>query len=315
VLSTPEQRDLATRLTAGLGSAAAGIFAEATMHTPVEVSDRAAAVARDVAADCTVAIGGGSTIGLGKAIALRTGLPQVAVPTTYAGSECTPIIGETAGGVKKTKRTATVVPLAVVYDPELTLTLPARSSGMSGLNALAHAAEALYSPQVSPLLLEVAAEGIRAFGRSLSRIVEQPSDLGARSEALYGAWLCGTCLAGSTMAIHHKICHVLGGSFDLPHAETHALVLPYAFAFNRPAVPDAARRLADALEAKDPVDALFGLARDVDAPDSLAELGMPRSGIDRAVDLLLTDSYWNPRPLTKPDLRELLAAMYDGSGP
>src|SRR5436190_14950893 len=275
VLATPEQRGDADALGELLGPAAVGVLAEATMHTPVEVSDAAAARARDLSADSTIGIGGGSTIGLGKAIALRTGLPQVAVPTTYAGSECTPIIGETANGEKKTQWNPVVVPAAIVYDPELTLTLPAKSSGMSGMNALAHAVEALYSPERSPLLAELASEGIRALARALPRVVDTPSDPNARADALYGAWLCGTCLATSAMALHHKICHVLGGLFNLPHAETHALVLPYVIAFNKPAAAEAMERLAGALAADDPVAAVFDLAGAVGAPRSLAELGMP----------------------------------------
>ena len=313
VLSTPEQRADSEALAAALGSAAVGVFAEATMHTPVDVSDAAATQARDLRADGTVAIGGGSTIGLGKAIALRTGLPQVAVPTTYAGSECTPILGETANGVKKTQRAPVVVPAAVLYDPELTLTLPARSSGMSGMNALAHAVEALYSPDRSPLLAELAAEGIRALARALPRIVDAATDLPARTDALYGAWLCGTCLATSSMALHHKICHVLGGLFNLPHAETHALALPYVVAFNGPAVPEPMERLGAALGSDDPVAAIFDLADAVGAPRSLAELGMPKDGVEAVADLILADRYWNPRPLSRRELRSLVHAMYVGS--
>jgi alcohol dehydrogenase class IV len=313
VLSTPEQRDDAEAVARLLGPAAIGVLADATMHTPVDVSDAAAGHARELRADCTVGIGGGSTIGLGKAIALRTGLPQVAVPTTYAGSECTPIIGETADGKKTTQRDPVVVPWAIVYDPELTLTLPAKSSGMSGMNALAHAVEALYSPERSPLLAELAAEAIRALARALPRVVEEPADRAARADALYGAWLCGTCLATSAMALHHKVCHVVGGLFNLPHAETHAVVLPYVVAFNKPATKDAMNRLGAALEADDPVAALFELAATVGAPRSLAELGMPQAGVDAAVDLILADRYWNPRPLTRPAVEDLVRAMHEGS--
>jgi maleylacetate reductase len=313
VLSTPEQRSDADELAKTLGPAAVGVLGDAMMHTPVEVSDAAAARARELRADSTIGIGGGSTIGLGKAISLRTGLPQVAVPTTYAGSECTPIIGETANGKKTTQRNPVVVPAAIVYDPELTLTLPAKNSGMSGMNALAHAVEALYSPERSPLLAEFASEGIRALAQALPRVVETPSDRDARADALYGAWLCGTCLAASAMALHHKICHVVGGLFNVPHAETHALVLPYVIAFNRPAAAEAVARLAAALGADDPVVAVFDLAGAVGAPRSLAELGMPEDGIDAAVDLILADRYWNPRALIRPEIERLVQTMYDGS--
>ena len=313
VLSTPEQREDAEAVAELLGSAAVGVLPEAAMHTPVEVSARAAARAREVGAECTIGLGGGSTIGLGKAIALRTGIPQIAVPTTYAGSECTPILGETANSEKKTQRNPVVVPVGILYDPELTLSLPPRSSGMSGMNALAHAVEAMYSPERSPLLLELAAEGVRSLAQALPKVVEAPSDLAARSDALYGAWLCGTCLATSAMALHHKICHVLGGLFNLPHAETHAVVLPYVLAFNAPAVPDAMERLGRALAVDDPHAAMFELAAAIGAPRSLAELGMPEDGIGRAVDLILSDRYWNPRPLSRPEIERALQAMYEGS--
>ena len=184
---------------------------------------------------------------------------------------------------------------------------------MSGMNALAHAVEAMYSPERSPLLVELAAEGVRSLAQALPRVVEEPSDLAARADALYGAWLCGTCLATSAMALHHKICHVLGGLFNLPHAETHAVVLPYVVAFNAPAVPDAMQRLGRALATDDPSTAMFELALAVDAPRSLAELGMPEDGISSAVDLILSDRYWNPRPLSRPEIERALQAMYDGS--
>lgn len=313
VLSTPGQRDDAEAVAASLATSAVGVSAEASPHTPVEISESVAARARDVGADCTIGVGGGSTIGLGKAIALRAGIPQIALPTTYAGSECTPILGETAGGEKRTQRNPLVVPLGIVYDPELTLTLPAGTSGMSGLNALAHAVEAMYSPEPSPLLLELASEGVRALAHALPQVVEAPSDLEARTNALYGAWLCGTCLATSAMALHHKVCHVLGGLFDLPHAETHALALPYVVAFNAPAVPSAVERLGRALAVDDPVAALFELGSALGAPRSLAELGVPRDGLDRTVALILSDRYWNPRPLSRPEIERLLQAMYDGS--
>jgi maleylacetate reductase len=210
-----------------------------------------------VGADCCVAVGGGSTVGLAKAIALTSGLPILAVPTTYAGSEMTPIWGLTAGGAKQTGRDARVLPRTVIYDPELTLGLPPRVAGPSGMNALAHCVEALYAPDTSPIVQLMAEEGIRALAAALPAIRVEPADLRARAGALYGAWLAGAALGTVSMGLHHKLCHTLGGSFGLPHAETHAVVLPYAAAYNRAAAPEAMSRAARALGATDAPGALF----------------------------------------------------------
>ena len=160
------------------------------MHTPVSVTNRAVEIARSVKADCTIALGGGSAIGLGKAIALRADLPQIVLPTTYAGSEMTPILGETAEGQKTTQRNPKVLPEVVLYDPELTITLPPNLSVTSGFNAVAHVVEATYAKDRNPIISLLAKEAIGAFVRTLPILVKQPADLPARSEALYGAcWL------------------------------------------------------------------------------------------------------------------------------
>jgi alcohol dehydrogenase class IV len=285
------------------------------MHTPVDVSERAVAVARDLRADCTVAVGGGSTTGLGKAIALRTDLPQIVVPTTYAGSEATPILGETIDGRKTTQRTLKVLPEVIVYDVDLTLSLPPGLSATSGLNAIAHAIEALYAQDANPVTSVLAEQGIVSLARALPRIVEDPSDRDARAEALYGAWACGTCLGTVGMALHHKLCHVLGGSFNLPHAETHAVVLPHAVAYNASAVSPAMARVAGALAATNAAQALYDLARRLGAPLSLRELGMKREDLDIAAELACASPYWNPRPFTRDDIRGLLQAAFDGTRP
>jgi alcohol dehydrogenase class IV len=315
VLSTPEQAETAKSLVASLGNNAAGIFAHAAMHTPVEVTAAAMAEVHAVDADCTVAIGGGSTIGLGKAIALRTDLPQIAIPTTYAGSEMTPIIGETEGGRKTTQRTQKVLPETVIYDVELTLSLPAKLSVTSGMNSVAHAVEALYAENRNPIVSLMAEECIAAFARSLPKIVADPTDRQARSDALYGAWLGGTCLGAVGMALHHKLCHVLGGSFDLPHAETHTVVLPHALAYNAAAAPEAAERIARAIGARDAASGLFDLEKSLGAPTSLRELGMPEDGIERAADIAMQSPYWNPRPLERGAIRDLIARAWVGERP
>jgi alcohol dehydrogenase class IV len=298
-----------------LGERAAGIFAGAVMHTPVEVSERATAIARESGADCTVALGGGSTIGLGKAIALRTDLPQICIPTTYAGSEMTPIIGQTEGGLKTTQRTDKVLPETVIYDVDLTLTLPPALSATSGINAIAHAVEALYAQDRNPVISLMAEEGVRALALALPVITRNPTDKDARADALYGAWLCGTCLGAVGMALHHKLCHVLGGTFNLPHAETHTIVLPHALAYNAAAAPEAVAALARALGGSDPATRLFELAGQLRAPRALREIGMPQDGIERASDLALKNPYWNPRPLEREGIRTLIARAWAGEPP
>jgi maleylacetate reductase len=315
VLSTPEQEAGASQIAAALGGTAAGVFPGAVMHTPVEVSERAATLAREIGADCTVALGGGSTIGLGKAIALRTDLPQICIPTTYAGSEMTPILGETEGGLKTTQRSEKVLPEAVIYDVDLTLTLPPALSATSGMNAIAHAVEALYAQDRNPVISLMAGEAVAALSKALPRIVETPGDRDARGEALYGAWLCGACLGAVGMALHHKLCHVLGGTFNLPHAETHTIVLPQAVAYNAPGAAEAMQALSRALGGGDPAQSLFDLAGRLGAKRALREIGMPEDGIDRAADLALKNPYWNPRLIEHHGIRALIARAWAGEPP
>jgi alcohol dehydrogenase class IV len=315
VLSTPEQRDSAEKVAAMLGARAAGVFDRAVMHVPIETAREARGVARQLDADCAVAVGGGSTTGLGKAIALESGLPILAIPTTYAGSEMTPIYGITEAGLKKTGRDAKVLPRTVIYDPELTLTLPVGLSVTSGINAIAHAAEGLYSVEGNPVMDLMAEEGIRALGRALPGIRANPGDMDARGDALYGAWLCGIVLGNVGMALHHKLCHTLGGTFNLPHAETHTIVLPHALAYNAKASPEAMRRIARALEGRSAAQAVFDLARDNGAPVALRDLGVKPGDLDRACDIALQNQYPNPRPLERAGIRQLLQDAFDGQRP
>jgi maleylacetate reductase len=315
VLSTPGKRALAEDAARRLGGRAIGIYDQAVMHTPIEVAEAARVAARQRGADCYVAVGGGTTIGLAKAVALETGLPILAIPTTYSGSEMTPVQGITQDGVKRTTRDARMLPKTVIYDPELTLGLPPAVSGTSGMNAIAHCVEALYARNANPITSLMAEEGIRALGASLPRVVQGPADLEARSQALYGAWLGGTALGAVGMALHHKLCHVLGGSFDLPHSEIHTLVLPQAAAYNRAAAPDAMARIARALGAEDAPAALFDLARTLGAEMRLAAFGLAAADLDRAAELALQDTYANPRPVTRDGVRALLQDAYDGRRP
>ena len=310
VLSTPHQRGEAEALAGRLESRAAGVFAGAAMHTPVEVSERAVVALKDAGATCTVALGGGSTTGLGKAIALRTGVDQIVIPTTYAGSEMTPILGQTEGGEKTTLKDRAVLPEVVIYDVDLTLTLPPKLSAVSGLNAMAHAVEALYARDRNPIVGLMAAEAIRALRAALPAIVDDPGNIEARSDALYGAWLCGAALGSVGMALHHKLCHALGGAFDLPHAETHAVILPHATAYNAKAAAEALRPVGET-----PGADLYDLAERIGAPLRLKDIGMAEDGLDRAADLAAKNPYWNPRPIDRGGIRALLDDAWHGRRP
>jgi alcohol dehydrogenase class IV len=316
VLSTPAQESQAAHVQTQLGELGVGLFAEATMHTPIDVSLRAVAMAGELRADCLLALGGGSTIGLGKAIALRTDLPQIVIPTTYAGSEMTPILGQTEAGRKSTLRTLAVLPEVVLYDVDLTMSLPPALSATSGLNAMAHAVEGLWARDGNPILSLMAEEGIRALAGALPQVVAHPDDVQVRSEAQYGAWLCAMVLGSAGMALHHKLCHTLGGAFDLPHAETHAVILPYATAYNAVAAPAAVVRLCRALGVSgDAAGGLFDLARQLHAPASLRVLGLPEDALMHAADLAVESMYWNPRPVERDAVLELLTQAWHGNRP
>lgn len=320
VLSTPEQRASAEDVSRRLGARSAGVYDKAVMHVPIETAEAARAVAKELNADCCVAVGGGSTIGLGKAIALTSELPILAIPTTFAGSEMTPIYGITAQGQKKTGRDARVLPKTVIYDPQLTMTLPAKIAGPSGMNAIAHCVEALYAEDANPITSLMAEEGIRALARSLPKVVSDPADLEARAEALYGAWLAGACLGNVGMAIHHKLCHTLGGSYNLPHAETHTVILPHAVQYNRDAAKDAMARISRALDGNgaanaDAAGGLYDLARKIGAPLALKDIGMKADALDDAARLATQNPYYNPRPIEYAAIRQLLQNAWEGRRP
>ena len=315
VLCTPGKRALAEGAARRLGDRAAGIYDRAVIHTPIEVAEAGRAEALRLGADCYVAIGGGTTIGLAKAIALETGRPIVAVPTTYSGSEMTPLQGITADGVKRTRRDRRMLPKVVIYDPKLTLGLPARIAGPSGMNAIAHCVEALYAEGANPITSLMAEDGIRALATSLPVVVRTPTDMDARSLALYGAWLAGAALGAVGMALHHKLAHVLGGSFNLPHAESHTLILPQVAAYNRQAAPEAMSRIARALGAKDAPGALFDLATALGAEMRLQAFGLGEADLERAADLAVQERYYNPRPVTREGVRALLQDAFEGRRP
>ncbi|MGB0854184.1 MAG: maleylacetate reductase [Pikeienuella sp.] len=315
VLATPQQSDAALEMAELLGPLAAGVFCRAEMHTPVHVTEAAMAHVAETQADCLVAIGGGSTTGLGKAIAYRNDLPQIVIPTTYAGSEATAILGQTENGVKVTVSDPSVLPEVILYDPELVVSLPVEMTVTSALNAMAHAAEALYAPDRTAAVTAMAVEGLAAFVDGLPTVMASPGDLTAREATLRGAWACGTVLGQVGMALHHKLCHTLGGSFDLPHAETHAIILPHAIAYNARSAAAELAPICDLLGGDNAGRALYDFAARMGAPLALRDLGVRESDLDRAADLATTKPYPNPRPVTRDDIRALLQAAWAGDTP
>ncbi|MPY56175.1 maleylacetate reductase [Streptomyces spongiae] len=314
VIAAPGESDLAAQVTAGLPVVLR--HDDVVMHVPVATAERARAAAAAHDVDVMVSVGGGSTTGLAKAVALTTGLPVVAVPTTYAGSEATSVWGLTEGARKTTGADPRVLPRAVVYDATLTLSLPVAMSVASGLNALAHCVDSLWAPRTDPIAQALAGEGIRALAAGLPTVVTDPIGLTGREHLLYGAYLAALAFSSAGSGLHHKICHVLGGAYDLPHAQTHAVVLPYVLAFNAPAAPEAERRMATAFDAPTAVEGLRRLRRAVDAPLALRDHGFDEAHIDDAVRAILeVVPAGNPRRVTAQNLRRLLRAASRGADP
>ncbi|KAM0793551.1 hypothetical protein ACM66B_000988 [Microbotryomycetes sp. NB124-2] len=324
VLTTPQQVEAGEMVKKHLGDLAVGLLSTATMHTPMHVTKDALKTVAQLEVDCCVAVGGGSTIGLGKAIVLNAPnepkIKQIVIPTTYAGSEATPIIGQSetdSNGktLKTTQKTQKVLPETIIYDIELTMTLPAQMTVTSGINALAHAVEALWSTDENPVTSLLAETAIAALGRAIPRITKDPQDKEGRSDALYAAWACGTCLGSSSMALHHKLAHTLGGSFGMPHAETHTVILPHAIAYNASHAKEAVSRVAKALGVSNAAQGVFDLAKENGAPTSLKELGFKEQDLEEAADIAARAPYPNPAPLEKDKLLKLLTNAFHGTRP
>jgi maleylacetate reductase len=312
VIASPAEKELAETVTEGLPVAV--VHDEVVMHVPTDVADRARAVAESNDVDLLISIGGGSTTGLAKAVALTTGIPIVAVPTTYAGSEATNVWGLTESSKKTTGVDDRVLPRAVVYDAALMTSLPVDLSIASGLNALAHCVDSLWAPRADPINAAMASEGIRALNLGLPAVVDDPGGIEGREHSLYGAYLSAVAFASAGSGLHHKICHVLGGMFDLPHAQTHAVVLPYVLAFNAPSAPDAAARIAAAFHADDAVGGLAKLRGRLSAPRALRDLGMPEDGIEAAARSVVEAAPpSNPTPVTHDLIVTLLTAAWEGA--
>jgi maleylacetate reductase len=305
VIASTRDAERIASLVEPLGDLVAGTFTAVREHVPLPTAEAARAAASEVRADAVLAIGGGSTVGAAKAVALTARLPVVAVPTTYAGSEVTPVWGLTENGRKTTGTDPAVLPRVVVYDPELTATLPRDLAAASGFNALAHAVEAMWAPRRNPVSTAVAEEAIGRLATGLRK--DDPAEL------LCGAWLGASAFAVAGSGLHHKLCHVLGGTFDLPHARTHAVVLPHVLAFNAPGAPDAVARVARALGTDDAVSGLRALADEHGVPRGLRALGMPEDGIEKAA--ALTEPAVpedNPVPVGDGALQRLVRAAWSG---
>lgn len=317
LVASEREEALAADVAVILGELVVGRFSDVVQHVPKPNADAAVELARELDADGIVTVGGGSSTGFGKAIALEVDVRQIALPTTYAGSEMTTIWGMTDGGHKRTGNDPRVKPDVVVYDPELTLTLPPAIAGPSGMNALAHCVEALYGPGANPIMTAIALEGVRALHRSLPTVCTTPDDLDARTDALYGAYLAGVALATGGTALHHKTCHVLGGMFDLDHGQMNSVVLGHAVAYTAPAIPQAMAQLGDALDVDDAAaaGALHDLAVAIGAPTSLESIGLPADGIDRAADRIVEEAASNPRPPDLAGIRRMLDDAFHGRRP
>ncbi|WP_425956094.1 maleylacetate reductase [Xylanimonas sp. McL0601] len=305
----PHQTE-ADELAEALGERLAVRFGRPLVHTPVAVTDEVMdLVAAAGGVDAVVTLGGGSAVGLGKAVSARTGIPQIAIPTTYAGSEVTPVLGETADGVKRTRKDLAFQPGTVVYDPELTLTMPVGLTLTSALNALAHAVEGLWDTEASPVTLAYATEAADGILTSLPQVLARPDDVAARGELQGAAWLAGSVLATARMGLHHQLAHVLGGAYDLPHAELHAMLLAHVMRFNLLAAPRAQGRLAR-IAGGDPVAAVSRLARRFEGPKTLRELGVPADGLRSIAERVVADPYPNPRALDVESVHEILAQAW-----
>lgn len=315
VLSTSGQVKNAQSIVELLATNGVGLFDGARMHVPAVVVEDAAIIAKKLNANCTVSIGGGSTTGLGKALALRHNIPYIAIPTTYAGSEMTNIWGITEKGRKVTGRDNKVLPRLIIYDPELTMSLPASVVGPSGLNAMAQAVVNIATDNLNPIVTSMAIEAVRNISAYLPKIITDPMNIEARSKVLLGASLAGAALGTGTTSLHHKLCHTFGGTFNTPHAETHAVLLAHCVAYNASATKEGTHKVAQAMNVADAALGIYDLAKAVGAPTTLKEIGIEYDDLGKAVSVAMEMSMVNPEPVTAERLRQLLENAYYGHMP
>ena len=315
VLTTPNQAEIGQQIVDLLGDKVVGLFDRAVMHVPVETVEQATTEVKRLDADCSVSVGGGSTTGLGKALAFNLDLPNIVLPTSYAGSEMTNIWALTKIDRKITRRDNVVVPTLTIYDPVLTLTMPAAFAGASGLNAMAQAVVNVATEDVNPIISIMALDAIRALSHSLPIVVSDPDNMDARTEAMYGACLAGGALGAGTTGLHHRLCHTFGGTFNTPHAETHTILLPHSVAYNANAVPEGTRKIAAAMGVDDAATGLFVLAGTIGVPTALKDIGVVETDLDEAAAVTVETPVNNPEPVTGERVRALLENAYHGYPP
>ena len=314
VIAAPYEAEMAASVTADIDVVLR--YSDVVQHVPIETAELARAEALEHDIDLIVSVGGGSTTGLAKAITMATGIPIVAVPTTYAGSEATNVWGLTEAERKTTGVDNRVLPVAIVYDAALTYSLPTELTVASGLNALAHDIDSMWAPRADPINQALAAEGIRALATGLRGVVADPRNRDGRESTLYGAYLSAVAFASAGSGLHHKICHVLGGTYNLPHAQTHATVLPYVLAFNAPFAPEAEQRIAQAFGAPSALTGLDRLRQGLNAPQALRDYGFDEESIPEAAEIIMPlIPASNPRAATEADIQQLLRLAWAGADP
>ena len=287
----------------------------------METVDAARVLAEDKTVDIVVAMGGGSAMGVGKGVVAGESRSLIAIPTTYAGSEMTPVFGTTdrAQRRKSVRRDDAVLPKLVIYDPEVTIELPPELTASTGMNALAHCVEACYARDVNPLVPPVALDGIRRIVRSLPLCVTNGHDLDAREDLLTGAYLAGFSIANAAMALHHGLCHVLGGHTGVAHGVLNAIMLPHVMRYNADAVPDAMEAIARNFPPPFAGDGRAGAAgataafvASLPVPTRLRDAGVPETELDSVAAEAATNRtvQANPKPVSEASVRALLGAAW-----
>lgn len=313
VLCSQSRADFARRVTASIADRCVAFCDASAPNMPREVFERIVDDIKRQNLDGFVVIGGGSPIGLAKAAAATTKIPYIAIVTTYSGSEMAARWRIGIADDRISGDGAAALPATAIYDPELTLDLPARFSAASGMNAMAHAVESLYGIDTNPIVQAMAEEAIKRLGSSLPRLVQNPRDLDARTDVLYGAWLAANFRA--EVGLEHAIAQRVRQWFNLDHAHTHAVATPYAIGFNAVAAPEAMARIQRALGVTDAARGLYDLNVRLGLPTGLKGLGLREEDIAKAVDVVAAVKITHPRPVAKADLANIIGQAYAGEPP
>ena len=303
----------AERFAAAFGNEKVVLFSNVIQHVPQRIVDEAYEVVKKENPDVLLSIGGGSSVGLAKALALQTELPIIAVPTTYAGSEQTNIWGISTEAGKTTGRSAKVLPKVVVYDPELTQSMPPVLAAKSAMNAMAHLMEAVYAPDGNPFTSHYAKLGMKSLKEGLLKLAEEKGLSEQTNEKiLFGAYLGGKSLCEVSMSLHHKAAHVLGGSFGMEHATVHTVLQSYVLAYQWPYLSAGTQADFKEVFGEKPAIALRELADKNNIASDLKSIGFIEEDIPEAAALLLKKPYANPAPLNENGLEQLLRNAWAG---